>query len=70
MTLALDACVLAGACFEDRKVLLAECGREHEEFNGLLDIDSALNLITVPVVLLDNIPLGVLQLSGRFGSLP
>lgn len=67
MTLALASCGLAGASFEDRKVLLAQCGREHEEFNSLMDIDTTLNLITVPVVLLDNIPLGVLQLSGRFG---
>ena len=70
MTLALLSCGLAGASFEDKKVLLAVSGRQDEQFNSLMDIDTTLNLITVPIVLLDVIPLGVLQLSGRFGSLP
>lgn len=60
---------MAAQCLLEMKPYLSSEGRNDLLFNPMMDLESVDNTISVPLVLKDQLPVGVLQVSGKLGML-
>lgn len=56
-------------CLKQNNVYLTARANSDPLFNSQTDLASELNLMSLPILLMDEIPVGVLQITGNFSSL-
>lgn len=63
-----ELCGLSSLCFWSRKLHISPEGRNHADFNMLMDLDSTMPIVSLPILVTDSLPIGVFQLAGRIGG--
>jgi hypothetical protein len=61
----IEPCGLIALAFVKKQICLSQFGKNDVEYNSRIDADSSLNIISMPIMIFDQIQVGVLQLSGR-----
>lgn len=59
---------MAGECFELQAPYLSMNGYNDLKFNKELDLQSNQNTVSLPLLAVDQIPVGVFQISGRLST--
>lgn len=63
-----ELCGLSSICFWSRKLHLSPLGMNHPEFNMLMDLESEVSIISLPILAADSLPIGVLQVAGQLSG--
>lgn len=63
-----ELCGLSSICFWSRKIHISPEGKNHLDFNMLMDLESDMPIVSLPILVTDSLPIGVLQLAGRIGG--
>ncbi len=59
---------MAGESFDTQTPYLAPAGMNDLKYNKILDIESDKNIVSIPLMAVDQIAVGVLQISGKLST--